>query len=72
ENVLAATQEIIGHFSDLLNEISDATDDQSVCEKEAVAIRQCWDKLKSYAEAFVRSCEAGAFKEIAPRKPPLR
>lgn len=72
ENVLSATQEIIAQFSDLLNEISDATDDQSVCEKEAVAIRQCWDKLKSYAEAFVRSCEAGDFKVMDSRKPPLR
>lgn len=71
-NVLSATQEIIGQFSDLLNEISDATDDQSVCEKEAVAIRQCWDKLKSYAEAFVRSCEAGDFKSMDSGKPPLR
>lgn len=71
-NVLSATQGIIGQFSDLLNEISDATDDQSVCEQEAMAIRQCWDKLKSHAEAFVRACEAGDFKEIKSQKPPLR
>jgi hypothetical protein len=71
-HVLSATQEIIGQFSDLLNEISDATDDQSVCEKEAVAIRQCWDKLKSYAEAFVRACEAGDFKTMKPGNPPQR
>jgi hypothetical protein len=71
-NVLTATQEIIGQFSDLLNEISSASDDQSVCDKEAVAIRQCWDKLKSYAEAFVRACEAGEFKAMESRKPPIR
>lgn len=71
-HVLSATQEIIGQFSDLLNEISDAADDQSVCKDEAVAIRQCWDKLKSYAEAFVRACEAGDFKVMKPQNPPTR
>jgi hypothetical protein len=64
DHVLPATQEIIGQFSDLLNEISDAADDHSVTAAEADEIRQCWDKLKSYAEAFVRSCEAGDFKTM--------
>ena len=62
DHVLPATQEIIGQFSDLLNQISDAAADHSVCPQEADEIRQCWDKLKSYAEAFVRSCEAGNFQ----------
>lgn len=61
DHVLPATQEIIGQFSDLLNQISDAAADHSVTPQEADEIRQCWDKLKSYAEAFVRSCEAGDF-----------
>lgn len=69
EHVLPATQEIIGHFSDLLNEISDAADDHSVTKQEAVAIRQCWDKLKSYAEGFVRACENGDYKTMT-RVPP--
>ena len=69
-HVLAATQEIIGQFSDLLNEISDAAEDQSVGKDEAVAIRQCWDKLKSYAEAFVRACEAGDFRTMKSVNPP--
>lgn len=69
EHVLPATQEIIGHFSDLLNEISDAADDHSVTNQEAVAIRQCWDKLKSYAEGFVRACENGDYKTMS-RVPP--
>lgn len=59
--VLPATQEIIGHFSDLLSQISDATDDHSVTKQEAKEIRRCWDRLKSYAEAFVRTCERGEF-----------
>ncbi|MEO5914528.1 MAG: phage regulatory CII family protein [Luteolibacter sp.] len=69
EHILPATQEIIGQFSDLLNEISDAADDHSVCEQEAVKIRQVWDKLKSYAEGFVRACEKGDYKNM-PKLPP--
>lgn len=64
DHVLPATQEIIGHFSDLLAQISDAANDHSVSPAEADEIRQCWDKLKSYAEAFVRSCEAGHFQTM--------
>lgn len=68
-HVLPATQEIISHFSDLLNEISDAADDHSVTKQEAVAIRQCWDKLKSYAEGFVRACEKGDYKNMSQVPP---
>ncbi len=64
DHVLPATQEIIGQFSDLLAEISDAAEDQSVSPADADDIRQCWDKLKSYAEAFVRACENGDFKNM--------
>ncbi len=69
EHVLPATREIIGQFSDLLNEISDAADDLSVTDQEAVAIRQVWDKLKSYGEGFVRACEKGHYRTI-DRVPP--
>ena len=64
-HVLPATQEIIGRFSDLLNEISAAADDLSVTNDESVEIRQAWDKLKSYAEGFVRSCENGDYKTMS-------
>lgn len=64
EHMLPATQEIIGQFSDLLNEISNAADDHSITPDEAAAIRQVWDKLKSYAEGFVRACENGAYRSI--------
>lgn len=63
-HVLPATQGIIGQFSDLLEHITDAADDHSVSAAEADKIRQCWDKLKSYAEAFVRACENGEFKAM--------
>lgn len=65
DHVLPATQEIIGQFSDLLNKISVAAMDHSVTKDEASEIRQKWDKLKSYAEGFVRSCENGDFKTMA-------
>jgi hypothetical protein len=63
-HVLPATQEIIGQFSDLLTRISQAAVDHSVSTDEADEIRECWDKLKSYAEGFVRACENGAFKTM--------
>lgn len=64
DHVLPATQEILGHFSDLLNKISNAAIDHSVTKDEAVDIRQRWDKLKSYTEAFVRGCEKGDFRNM--------
>lgn len=64
DHVLAATQEIIRHFSDLLNQISDATEDHSVTKSEASDIRRQWDRLKSHAEAFVRACENGDFQTM--------
>jgi hypothetical protein len=68
DHVLPATQEIIGQFSNLLARISAAATDHSVTREEADEIRQCWDQLKSYAEAFVRACEKGDFKSM-PRVP---
>ncbi len=65
DHVLPATQEIIGQFSDLLARISNAADDHSVSAKEADEIREIWDKLKSYAEGFVRACENGDFKHMS-------
>ena len=69
DHVLNATQEIIGQFSNLLNEISGASADHSVSKEEAGEIRQVWDKLKSYAEGFVRRCENGDYKTMT-RIPP--
>jgi hypothetical protein len=67
DHVLTATQEIIGQFSDLLGQISDAASDHSVNQKEADEIRVIWDKLKSYGEGFVRSCENGDFENMSRR-----
>ena len=62
--VLPATNEIIGQFSSLLQQISAAALDNSIDLKEAKEIREVWDKLKSYAEGFVRCCEEGDFEQL--------
>ena len=67
DHVLPATQEIIGRFSDLLNQISNAAADHSVTVEEAGEIREVWDQLKSYAESFVRTCEKGTFRVMSSR-----
>ncbi len=69
-HVLPATQEIICQFSDLLRQISDAAVDHSIQAHEAEEIRECWDKLKSYAEGFVRCCENGDFEQMLHIPPP--
>ncbi len=62
--VLPATNEIISQFSALLQQISTAAIDHSISTKEAKEIRECWDKLKSYAEGFVRCCEEGDYDQM--------
>ena len=64
DHVVPVTQEIIRHFSELLNQISNAAQDHSVTKSEAADIRETWDKLKSHAEAFVRACEKGDFRTM--------
>jgi len=62
--VLPATNEIVGQFSALLQEISEAALDHTITKQEAKDIRECWDKLKSYAEGFVRCCEEGDYDQM--------
>lgn len=62
--VLPATNEIVSQFSALLQQISVAALDHSISKKEAKEIRECWDKLKSYAEGFVRCCEEGDYDQM--------
>ncbi|MEM9081000.1 MAG: phage regulatory CII family protein [Verrucomicrobiota bacterium] len=65
---LPATNEIVAQFSSLLSRISQAALDNSVDSHEAEDIRQHWDKLKCYAEGFVRCCEEGDFEQMAAEK----
>lgn len=62
--LLPATNEIVGQFSGLLQRISTAALDNSIDQDEAGDIRECWDKLKSYAEGFVCCCEDGDFEQL--------
>jgi hypothetical protein len=65
--VLPATSEILEQFSQLLHRISQAALDNSITPDEAGQIRDQWDKLKCYAEGFVRCCEEGDFEAIAAK-----
>lgn len=68
--VLPATNEIVGQFSSLLQRIASAALDHSITCDEAAEIRECWDKLKSYAEGFVTCCEEGDFEQLEKIPPP--
>lgn len=61
---LPATTEIVAQFSLLLSRISQAAFDNSIDNQESQDIRQHWDKLKCYAEGFVRCCEEGDFEKM--------
>ena len=61
---LPATNEIVSQFSLLLTRISQAALDNSIDSEESADIRQHWDKLKGYAEGFVRCCEEGDFEKV--------
>ena len=66
--VLPATSEIVDQFSQLLHRISQAALDNSITPDEAEEIRLQWDKLKCYAEGFVRCCEEGDFEAIEDKE----
>jgi hypothetical protein len=70
--VLPATNEIVGQFSGMLKQIAAAAVDHSITSAEAAEIRECWDKLKSYAEGFVTCCEEGDFEQLESIPPPSR
>lgn len=71
--VLPATSEILTRFSEMINKISEAAQDQSITEDEASEIRACWDILKGFTEGFVMCCEEGDFEKMEPKdKPPTQ
>ena len=63
-DVLPATNEILLQFSEMLSEISESAQDNSITADEAAEIRQRWNKLKGHAEGFVQACEDGDFQLI--------
>lgn len=77
--VLPATSEIVDQFSTLLHRISESALDHSITLEEAKSIRRSWDRLKCFAEGFVRCCEEGDFQTIEqaekgeePKQPPAK
>lgn len=63
---IAQTQRMIRDFSELLQVISESiTNDGRVDSGEASRIRDEWQQLKQYAEAFVVACEKGCFDTTA-------
>ncbi len=68
-SILGNTQTMIRKFSDLLDAVSRAIEDDSdVDTQEAERIRREWEQLKSKAETFVLSCEQGAFRLPGDKK----
>jgi hypothetical protein len=62
--LIPATNQIVQEFADLLLVISNAATDNHVSRKEAEAIRDRWEQLKTVTEEFVRDCEQGSFAAI--------
>jgi hypothetical protein len=59
--LIPATNEIVQEFADLLAVIATAAADNQITTKEAVAIRDRWEELKTVTEGFVACCEQGNF-----------
>jgi len=68
-DVVPATNEILHQFSELLNEVTKAAEDNYISNDESVAIREVWNKLKCFTESFVVACEEGNFKNIRTHGP---
>ena len=67
--LIPATNEIVQEFADLLAVIATAAADNHINQKEAAAIRDRWEELKSVTETFVACCEEGNFA-LLKEKPP--
>ena len=62
DSLLKSTQVILSEFSELLKDVSSSSeDDGRIDRKEALEIRQHWEKLKQLAESFIVACEAGRY-----------
>ena len=62
--LLRQTQTLVREFSDLLTTVTKSVqDDGQIHDREAVQIRREWEALKSAAESFVVSCEAGCYDD---------
>ena len=50
------------HLAEFVAAVARAVLTGSISRSHARAVRQCWNRLKSVGEAFVRACERGVFK----------
>jgi hypothetical protein len=62
--LIPATNQIVQEFADLLAVIASAAADNQITQKEAAAIRDRWEELKSVTEEFVACCEEGNFSAL--------
>jgi hypothetical protein len=67
--LIPATNSIVQEFADLLAVIATAASDNLINAKEATAIRERWEELKSVTEGFVACCESGSFSCIKDKPP---
>ena len=59
---LQATQKLLSEFSEMLQAVSESYGgDTSIDAQEAANIRREWEQLKTLAEQFVLTCEAGGY-----------
>jgi len=63
ETIFGETRGMVRDFSELLDEITESIEDDSMIDQEeADQIRQKWEDLKAIAERFVISCEKGHYR----------
>jgi hypothetical protein len=63
ENVFSETRSLVRDFSELLDAVTDAVDDDpGIDAQEADEIRQKWEDLKACVERFVIGCEKGHYR----------
>jgi hypothetical protein len=63
------TQQLLDNFSQLLRTMSASMANDGIVDgDESARIRQEWDRLKGYAEAFVQACERGFFDEDSKKE----
>jgi hypothetical protein len=55
------------HLGEFVAAVARAVITGSISPSHARVVRQCWNKLKSAGEAFVRACERGTFQP-SPRR----
>lgn len=65
QHLLGTTQRMVNDFSHLLAEVSRSiANDGIISPREADAIRESWEKLKTQTECFVVACERGMYEQI--------